>query len=217
LSEERRISVDEKRSVSSLWTPAEVAGDSVLIYAPGAGSNLADPFGAFLAAELAPRGISCLRFQFPYSEAKRRNPDPPKVLEATWNAALEDARMLGDRVIASGRSMGGRIASQVVAQGAQVDGLAFFAYPLHPPGRPDQRRDKHFAKITVPMLYCSGTRDAFATPEELETLVATLPRATLHLMEGADHGFAVPKASGRTRQEVWREALAAFLEWVAVL
>ena len=113
--------------------------------------------------------------------------------------------------------MGGRIASQVVAQGAEVNGLAFFAYPLHPPGRPDQRRDKHLTKITTPMLYCSGTRDAFATPEELEGLVAELPRSTLHLMDGADHGFAVPKASGRTRQEVWREALAAFLEWVAVL
>jgi len=203
--------------VSSLWTPAEAPGDTLLVYAPGAGSSLADPFGAFLATELAPRGISCLRFQFPYSEAKRRAPDPPRVLEATWNAALSDARMLGERVVASGRSMGGRIASQVAAQGAQVEGLAFFAYPLHAPGRPERPRDKHLKQISAPMLYCSGTRDAFASSEELQTLVSSLPSATLHLMEGADHGFAVPKASGRTRQEVWREALGALLGWLAVL
>src|SRR5438309_3042793 len=120
MSEEKRIYLDGERSVAALWTPPEAPGDTVLVYAPGAGSNLADPFGAFLAAELPPRGIGCLRFQFPYSETKRRSPDPPKVLEATWNAALQDAHTLGDRLIASGRSMGGRIASQVAAQGAEV-------------------------------------------------------------------------------------------------
>ncbi len=110
--------------------------------------------------------------------------------------------------------MGGRIASQVVAQGEQVDGLTLFAYPLHPPGKPEQRRDRHLGAIRVPVLFCSGTRDAFGTPEELERIVKLVPGARLHLLEGADHGFAVPKASGRTRKDVWEEALEVLLTWL---
>ncbi len=111
--------------------------------------------------------------------------------------------------------MGGRIASQVVAQWTVVDGLALFAYPLHPPSSPDKRRDGHLPNINVPTLFCSGTRDSFATAEELEAAASKLPNAVIHHLEGADHGFAVLKSSGRTRTEVWTEAADSLLSWLS--
>ena len=107
--------------------------------------------------------------------------------------------------------MGGRIASQVVAQGEAVAGLALFAYPLHPPGKLEQRRDAHLASIAVPTLLASGTRDTFATPEELAEAAALIDGARVHMLEGANHGFSVLKASGRTRVDVWSEATSALL------
>jgi uncharacterized protein len=117
-------------------------------------------------------------------------------------------------VFAGGRSMGGRIASQVVAQGEDMAGLALFAYPLHPPGKPEQRRDAHLASIVVPTLFASGTRDTFGTPEELAQAAALVDGARVHVLEGADHGFSVLKASGRTRTDVWAEATAALLAFI---
>jgi predicted alpha/beta-hydrolase family hydrolase len=186
----------------------------VFIYAPGAGSNINDPFGAFLAAELPGHAIECWRFQFPYMEAKRSGPDRPPVLEAAWREVIEQARGAGKRVVVGGRSMGGRIASQVVAQGVEVAGLALFAYPLHAPGRPEQPRSEHLHHIAVPTLFCSGTRDAYGTPAELEAAARLVPGARLHFLEGADHGFAVLKASGRTREDAWAEATKALLNFL---
>src|SRR5439155_15216734 len=129
------------------------------------------------ARELASHGVATLRFQFPYSEAGRKAPDREPVLESTWRAAIEHATARGGRLVVGGRSMGGRIASHVVAQGEAVDALALFAYPLHPPGRPERRRDAHLGKVSVPTLFCSGTNDAFATPDELRDLTPTIPGA----------------------------------------
>lgn len=183
-------------------------------YAPGAGSNLHDGFGAYLCERLTAEGFAALRFQFPYQQARVRRPDPPPVLRATWRAAIDTARPLGRRLALSGRSMGGRIASLVAAEGAPADALVLFAYPLHPPGRPDQRRDAHLPRLTLPVLLCSGTRDAFGTPEELAEAARLMPRAALRLLEGADHAFDCPKASGRTRQDVWRAAADACIGWL---
>jgi predicted alpha/beta-hydrolase family hydrolase len=158
-----------------------------------------------------------LRFQFPYTEAGRRAPDRPQILEATWRAAIAAAHNQATRIAVGGRSMGGRIASQVVAQGASVDALALFAYPLHPPGRPGQRRDAHLASIGIPTLFCSGTRDAFASPDELRSLAEQVPRAQLCLLPAADHGFSTPRASGRTRVDVWQEAAEGFLNWLQAI
>jgi predicted alpha/beta-hydrolase family hydrolase len=188
--------------------------DWLVAYAPGAGSNVHDPFGRFLARRLAEHGVSTVRIQFPYMEARKRRPDPPALLEATWRAAIASLRGEAPRLIVGGRSMGGRIASQVVAAGEAVDGLALFAYPLHPPGQPDKLRDKHLPSIGVPALFCSGTRDAFASPDELRAAASKVRHSTVHLLEGADHGFAVPKASGRTKEDVWEEATQAPLEWM---
>ncbi len=210
-----RIVVDAKRVVTAVRTEAEgPAQRAVFVYAPGAGSNVHDPYGRYACRELAAHGMTALRFQFPYAEEKRRAPDRTPVLEATWRAMIEQARKPGDKLVVGGRSMGGRIASHVVAQGERVDALVLFAYPLHAPARPDQWRDAHLPAISVPTLFCSGTRDAFATAEELRAVAAKMERATVHLLEGADHGYAVAAASGRTRQDVWAEAVETMLIWL---
>ena len=189
-------------------------GRTAFVYAPGAGASLTDPFGAHLADVLPVAGIELWRFQFPYMEAKRGGPDRPPILEATWRAVLDRVRGDGRPVVIGGRSMGGRMASHVVAQGNHVAGLALFAYPLHPPGKPEQRRDAHLSSINVPVLFCCGTRDAFGTSQELAEAAALVPGAKLHLLEGADHGFNVLKGSGRGRQDVWREASDALLTFI---
>ena len=127
---------------------------------------------------------------------------------------IEAVRAPGLRLVVGGRSMGGRIASHVVAQGVEVDALALFAYPLRPPWRPEQLRDGHLADISLPTLFCSGTRDAFAAPDELRAASSRVVTSSVHLLEGADHGFSALKSSGRTRGDVWDEAIDAMLEWL---
>lgn len=205
-------------SVSGRWTGPE--GDRspwTVVYAPGAGSNLHDPFGRFLGQHLALAGILSLRFQFPYQEAGGGRPDRPPVLEAAWTAAIAAAAARGGRLVLTGRSMGGRIASMVAAKGSPATALGLFAYPLHPPGQPEKRRDGHLSSIAQPTLFCSGTRDAFAAPEELAGAAALVPHAAVRLLDGADHGFAVLKSSGRTQRDVWAEAAGALTEWLAAL
>ena len=201
-------------SISALRTAPESGSGDCFIYAPGAGSNLADGFGAYLSGRLTEAGISCVRFQFPYMEAGRRAPDPPRVLEEAWRQVIEAVRPDdASRIVAGGRSMGGRYASLVAAKGTLVDALALFAYPLHPPGNPERPRDGHFPNIQVPVFFCSGSRDTFGAPDELRTAAAEVTNASLHFLEGADHGFTVRRSSGRTRDDVWVEAAEAFLAW----
>lgn len=210
-----RIKVEGGAAVGALRTSAKEAAWT-FAYAPGAGSSLHDPFGAYAAKRLAERGVEVLRFEFPYMAAKKKAPDRPAVLETTWRAVIDAVRARDRKLVVGGRSMGGRIASQVVAQGARVDALALFAYPLHPPGRPAKTRDEHLPGITCRTLFCSGTNDAFAAPDELRAAAAKVKRSTVHLLEGADHGFAVKKASGRTREAVWDEAVTAMARWLRV-
>ncbi len=210
------IALPGGQSVAGVWTDqAEPSGSFwAFVYAPGAGATQRDGFGIFAAQHLATAGVSTLRFQFPYTEAGRRIPDRTAVLEATWRAAIEAARGHAARLVVGGRSMGGRIASQVVAKGQIVDALALFAYPLHPPGQPANLRDGHLDRVGVPTLFCSGTRDAFAIPAELQRAAALVPHAHVKLLEGADHGFRVAKATGRTQEDIWSEALAGFTPWL---
>ena len=143
---ERSLTVDVpgSGSVSAVRTAAKSARWT-FIYAPGAGSNIHDPFGAYAARALASLGVTTVRFQFPYMEAGRKSPDRPAVLEATWRAVIDASRDAKTRLVVGGRSMGGRIASMVVAEDGTADALALFAYPLHPPGKPEQLRVAHFA------------------------------------------------------------------------
>ena len=209
------IPLSDEFAVSAIKDIPQTKPFWTVVYAPGAGSNVHDPFGAYFCRRLVEVGIATVRFQFPYMERKTRRPDPPKVLEATWRQVIETVRTTGSKLMVGGRSMGGRIASNVVAQGTPVDALALFAYPLSPPGRPDRRRDEHLPAISVPTLFCSGTRDTFGTPEELKIAASLVPVSHVHLMEGADHGFSVLKSSGRSRQDVWQEAISVFVDWLS--
>ena len=211
--DEIRIQVPGAGSVSALRTDAPGARWT-FVYAPGAGSNMHDPFGSYAARELASHGVTTVRFQFPYMEAGRRGPDRPPVLEVAWRAVIAVVRDTETRLVVGGRSMGGRIASQVVVENVEVDALALFAYPLHLPGKPEQTRDAHLAQISVPVLFCSGMNDAFGSPDKLRTAARKAPRATLHLLEGADHGFTTHRSSGRSREDVWAEAVEAMVEWL---
>jgi predicted alpha/beta-hydrolase family hydrolase len=183
------------------------------VYAPGASAGIDDPFGMFACAALAKLGVTAVRFQFPYKERGRGGPDRPQVLEATWRAVIDAVRGDG-KLCVGGRSMGGRIASQVVAQDVKVDALALFAYPLHPPGKPQRVRDEHLSSIRARTLFVSGTNDAFASPDELRDAASKVERSSVHLLEGADHGFNAPKRSGRTRADVHEEAVAALVRWM---
>ena len=192
-------------------------GGTVIVLGHGAGSRRTQPPLVRLAEALGARGRRVLLYNFLYSERKKGRPDPPAVLEATTRAIGEYARdTLGARrLVHGGRSMGGRIASQVVAGGAPADGLVFLAYPLHPPGQPDRLRDQHLPRIASPMLFVQGTRDDFARPDLLAGVLARLgPRARLHSVEGGDHSFGVRKGSGRTAPEVEAEVLAAVSTWL---
>jgi predicted alpha/beta-hydrolase family hydrolase len=214
------IPVEEGLSVTAVrTTPDNAQVKGTFLYAPGAGSNVNDPFGIYLSQRLAESGWKTVRFQFPYMEAGKRRPDSPRLLEETWRRVIESVGSQGSPLIVGGRSMGGRIASQVVAQGTTVDGLALFAYPLSPPRSsskpPAKRRDEHLPDIAVPTLFCSGTRDAFATPDQLREAAALAPMSTVRLLDGADHGFAVLKSSGRAKEDIWSEATGHFLDWLA--
>jgi predicted alpha/beta-hydrolase family hydrolase len=211
----RLLAVTDSQSVTAIVTePEQPSIGWQLIYAPGAGSNAQDPFGRFLCRELAVKGVLCAHFQFPYQEAGRRSPDRTAVLAETWRGIIRELREPPLRLVVGGRSMGGRIVSQVVAQGEAVDALALFAYPLHAPGKPEQRRVEHLPAIRIPTLFCSGTRDVFASPEELREAAAFISASQVHLLQGADHGFNVPKSSGRAREDVWREAADTAWEWL---
>jgi uncharacterized protein len=209
-----KVAVPGSGLITVLQTVPEVKPRFRFIYSPGAGSNIQDPFGRYCAKRLSADGFETWRFQFPYMEAHRRVPDRTRVLEATWLAVIEAAQEAGLQTAVGGRSMGGRIASQIVARGAPAVALALFAYPLHPPGKPHQKRDAHLGSVTVPALFCSGTRDTFATPDELQNAASLVPNATVKTLEGADHAFATLKSSGRTRQDVWVEAVDALLAFL---
>lgn len=210
--ERLRLSIGDG-SVTALRSPAARARWT-FIFAPGAAAGVDDGFGAHLATVLPAAGVTLVRFQFPYKERGSSRPEQPAVLQATWRAAMAQFRPRAGKLAVGGRSMGGRIASMVVADGEAADAVALFAYPLHPPGRPEAARTEHLPKLRVPTLFCSGTNDSFGTPDELRAAAALVkkPRATVHLLEGADHGFNVPKRTGRTRAEVWAEATEALLK-----
>ncbi len=193
------------------------SGRTAIVLGPGAGGSRRTPPLVRLAESLAASGRGVLLYDFPYRDRGRRTPDPPDVLEATTRTVGDYARKaLGaDRLVHGGKSMGGRIASQVVAAGAPGDALILLGYPLHPPGKPGQLRDRHLPRIAVPMLFVQGTRDAFARPDLLEAVLARLgERATLYRIEGGDHSFGVLKRSGRTATEVEAEVVKVILAWL---
>jgi uncharacterized protein len=178
---------------------AAAPGAPLLVLGHGAGAGQRHPWMVRVGTGLASRGVTVATFDFPYMAANRRVPDAPAVLETTFVNEYAAALMAGPKAAApfvGGKSMGGRIASQVLARQGFVPspaGLVCFGYPLHPPGKPQQRRDKHLPSITAPLLLLHGSKDPFGTPDEMRELTATLDNATLRLMEGGDHSLIAGK------------------------
>lgn len=192
---------------------------ALLVFGHGAGAGMHHPFMADMARRLAARRVATLRYQFPYMEAGRRRPDPPPVLLETVRAAVARAAALapGLPLVAGGKSMGGRMASTAAAEAELpgVRGLVFFGFPLHPAGRPSTGRAEHLAEVGLPMLFLQGTRDGLADLGLLAPIIERLtPPATLHVVEGADHGFHVLVRSGRTDEEVADEIADHAARWI---
>ena len=191
------------------------------VLAPGAGSRLEHPFLAGLSAGLAPE-LLVLRFNFPYQEARRSSPDPPARLEATYRAVLGWLRahptLAPGPLFAGGKSMGGRIGSHLAAAGEPLAGLVLLGYPLHPAGKPEQRREAHLPAIRCPILFVQGTRDALCDLRLLEPVRTRLvaPHRLVIIPEG-DHSFKAPKRAGRSPEEIFaliRDELRSFIRAV---
>lgn len=186
----------------------------VLLLAHGAGGDLRSPILVGFAEGLAGRGIACVRFNFPYKEAGRRGPDSERTLREAWTAVFEATD--GGPVWVGGKSLGGRIATMQVADGAiEPAGLILVGYPLHPPGKREKIRDAHLPAIGIPMLFLQGTADPFANWDLVEATMAGLgDRAELHAVEGGDHSFRV-KGEPRDDEGTGRrlaEVAARFIE-----
>ena len=189
---------------------------AALVLAHGAGAGQMSQFMVRTAEELASRGITTATFDFPYMAAGRSVPDRAPVLEGSWLNAIESAhRLLPVPLFIGGKSMGGRMASHVAAAGVErIAGLVFLGYPLHPPGKPAQRRDAHLPSIAEPMLFVQGSADTFGTAPEIGALLPSLKQATLHEIAGGDHSFRVP--GGKARQEpAFQEVMNAVAAWTA--
>jgi len=198
----------------------------LLVYGHGAGAGMRHAFMDATAGALARHGIATLRYMFPYTEAGRRRPDRPKLLlptiEAAARAAVAAAADTGGPLplIAGGKSMGGRMTSTLASEGGLdgVRGLVFFGFPLHAPGREGVERAAHLAEVRMPMLFLQGTRDKLAAPGLIREVTDGLgDRATLHVVDGADHGFHVLKRSGRTDDDVVEELAATTATWAVTL
>ncbi|MEO6462179.1 MAG: alpha/beta family hydrolase [Candidatus Eisenbacteria bacterium] len=217
-----RIRVDATTTVSGvLAAPAPGAGRAraAVVLGHGEGADMTNAFLCAVHEGLAERGALVLKFDFAYTEAGRRAPDPPARLLATYRAAVAwiDAQPAARGLprILCGKSMGGRIASHVAAAGDPADGLLFLGYPLHPAGRPDKLRDAHLAQVQAPMLFIAGTRDPLCDLELLAPVLARLGRrATLAVIADGDHSFHVRKSSGRDDAAATGEVIAAAAQWI---
>jgi predicted alpha/beta-hydrolase family hydrolase len=224
MPEQVRVEILPDRSVTALFYPAAARDRAgvTLILAPGAGAAQTSAFIVNFATGLAARGIDTVTFNFLYSEQGRRIPDPNDRLEACWRAVIAAVRERmkpgRDKLAIGGKSMGGRIASQVAAAGiGGLTGLVLLGYPLHPPGRPDRLRVSHLTQITASILFVQGSRDAFGTADELRPIITQLdpdPPADLYVVEGGDHSFKVPKRSGIQQEDVYRAIQDQIATWL---
>ena len=230
------IRLDGGDTVSAIDYPADPAAAetesapdlrSTLILAHGAGAPQTHPFMTAFARGLSGRGVHVVTFNFLYKERRRRAPDPPARLEACYRhviAAVRERRSgTEDRLLVGGKSMGGRIASQVVAADTRaadspgVDGLVLLGYPLHPPGRPEKLRAAHLAAIAVPMLFVQGSHDTFGTPDELRPVLDGCRTAELFVVDGGDHSFTVRGKNAPTEAEIHTRVQDAIRGWIGRL
>ena len=202
-----------------------VAGEGVarrgtFVCAHGAGGHLGDKGMLRASRSMQDAGLNVVRFNFLYKEKKSGRPDPmPKLMETVASVIEFARRELGDGPLyLGGRSMGGRAASMLAAEGFVADGLILLAYPLHPPGEFDKLRDAHLPSIGLPTLCVNGTRDEFCRRDLMEAVLARVrPSFTMHWVDAADHSFHVLKRSGRTEADVTLEVTRATAAWLATV
>jgi predicted alpha/beta-hydrolase family hydrolase len=221
ITESLTLDVDGRARVSALWMVPPDA-HTVYVLAHGAGAGMNHAFMGAIANELAAVGVGTLRYQFPYMESKSKRPDAPELCHATVRTAVAEAARRAPtlRVIAGGKSFGGRMTSQAQAVSplVGVSGLVFLGFPLHPPKKPATERAKHLSQVRVPMLFLQGTRDELADLALLEPSVDALgERASLRKIEGADHSFHVLARSGRKDADILRDLAREIAEWAISL
>lgn len=222
------VSVNDKDAVTALHYPAakQTRAGLTALLGHGAGASQDSGFMRMFAKGLASRGLDVMTFNFVYMEQGRSVPDQKPKLESCFRAVIEAAvkhrKLKHNRLVIGGKSMGGRIASQVAAAAAlgkeplvnEIDGLVFLGYPLHPPGNPAKLRVEHLEGIGKPMLFVQGTRDALGTPEEIRPFIKNLrPAARIHAIEGGDHSFKAPKKFGLSQDEIYETAMDEIVRW----
>lgn len=199
------------------WEGGEVSGrlggaggDGILL-AHGAGTNQDHPFMVLLRDGLVEAGHTVLTFNYPYTERGVKSPDRPEKLVSCHRGAADFLRSRVDRIFLAGRSMGGRIGTYLVAEGDPADGLILYAYPLHPPGRPEKLRIDQFGDIGTPMLFFQGTRDALSKTELFDEHIRPLPNAEVEVLEGAGHS---PKGGGWTPETTADRLVEGTTTWI---
>src|SRR5258708_3940582 len=219
--EELKIAVNDQESVTALLYPAAKRARMgvTVVLGHGAGANQLSGFMVMIAQGLAARGIDVMTFNFVYKEKGRSIPDPKARLESCYQAVIKTAqtnrKLKKNRLVTGGKSMGGRIASQVAAVAPDgIAGLVFLGYPLHPPGRPDKLRADHLQDIRAPMLFVQGARDTFGTAEEIRAVIKRLQLpATLYAVEGGDHSFKIPKRGDIPQTMVYEMIMDQVADW----
>jgi predicted alpha/beta-hydrolase family hydrolase len=194
---------------------------AALILAHGAGADQHSPFIVGFARALSALGLDVVTFNFLYTEQRRRLPDRTPLLESCYRAVIDAVRRevptARQALVIGGKSMGGRIATQVAAAdgGLELSGIVLLGYPLHPPGRPGQRRDAHLPAIGRPMLFVQGSRDGFGKPDELKPVIESLsPPAAIHVVEGGDHSFKLTGKDAIRQAALYREIQVTIVEWI---
>jgi predicted alpha/beta-hydrolase family hydrolase len=219
---ELRVPLETGAATTALVYPAaEPRTGATLILGHGAGAGQLSAFMVNIARALAARGLDTVTFNFPYTEQRRRIPDRGPILEACYRSVVETVRASVESarraLFIGGKSMGGRIATQLAASDPQLGlaGLVLLGYPLHPPGRPDQRRDKHIPAIVAPMLFVQGSRDAFGTPAELLPILKPLPLPpALHVVDGGDHSFKLARSDAAKQAAVFEDVERTIVAWI---
>ena len=223
VSENVRIHLGNQEDISAILAgpdnPSQTKGTG-LILAHGAGNDMSNPLIVAVADGMADHGCVTLRFNFPYKEKAKKSPDSQEKLIHTWQCAHEymktNQKYPVARIIAVGKSMGGRVASQMVAQGQMdVASLIFLGYPLHAPGKTDQLRDAHLCRIKVPMLFFAGTKDPLCHMDKLNTVLDHLPYPyDLEIIDGGNHSFKLPKSFSPSEADVHRNILKKCVAWI---
>jgi predicted alpha/beta-hydrolase family hydrolase len=217
---EWRIDVGGEQTTAILDRARNGNSSAVFVCAHGAGGHMADRGITQIAEVYRSLGVDVVRFNFLYRERRQRRPDPMALLTDCITAVAARTRdeFGAQRLLIGGRSMGGRAASMLAADGFACDGLVLLAYPLHPPGQPEKLRDAHLPAIKVPVVCFNGTRDTFCRRDLMETVLKRVnPRWEMHWLDGADHGFHVLKSSGRTDSDVLQEIRSGSESWLARL